>query len=59
MLHGDDEDTLRGWWNGLSEGAEVEVDLAPQMWGDVYGALVDRFGIGWQFNITTAEAPSV
>lgn len=54
MLHGDDEATLRRWWEGLRQGADVETDLAPQMWGDVYGALTDRFGVGWQVNITGA-----
>ena len=58
ILHGDDEDTLRRWWNGLADGADVEVELATQMWGDTYGALTDRFGIGWQVNITTGDAPT-
>lgn len=50
-LSGDDEAELRGYWDGLSEGAQVAVPLAPQMWGDTYGQLTDKFGVGWLVNI--------
>src|SRR5512140_3375476 len=33
-LSGDDEELLRGQWQGLSEGGEVSVPLEKQMWGD-------------------------
>lgn len=59
ILHGDDEQTLRRWWDGLSEDADIDVELAQQMWGDIYGALTDRFGIGWQVNITTGGPATV
>jgi PhnB protein len=56
-LSGDDEDALRGYWEGLSDGAQVVVPLEKQMWGDVYGQLVDKFGIAWHVNIgTTTES---
>ncbi len=51
-LSGDDRDALRGWFERLSEGGEVTTALEKQMWGDEFGQLVDRFGIGWLVNIT-------
>lgn len=30
--------------------------LEKQMWGDVYGQLVDQFGIVWHCNIADAQA---
>lgn len=51
VLSGDEEDVLRGYWEGLSEGGTVTVPLEPQMWGDLYGSCTDRFGIVWQVNI--------
>jgi PhnB protein len=50
-LSGDDGDELRGYWAKLSEGGAVSVPLEKQMWGDEFGACVDRFGIGWLVNI--------
>jgi PhnB protein len=50
-LSGDDAEELRGYWEKLSDGATVTVPLEKQMWGDVFGMLVDRFGIGWMVNI--------
>ena len=47
----DDADELRGWWDKLSEGGQVAVPLEKQMWGDVFGMCMDRFGIGWMVNI--------
>jgi PhnB protein len=51
-LSGDDADELRGYWEKLSEGGTVSMPLEKQMWGDEFGACVDRFGINWMVNIT-------
>jgi PhnB protein len=37
-------------FNALSEGAEVEMPIADQVWGDYYGALKDKFGTKWMVN---------
>ena len=50
-LSGEDSAELRGYWEKLGEGATVTVPLEKQMWGDEFGMLVDRFGIGWMVNI--------
>jgi PhnB protein len=50
-LSGDDGETLKGYWEKLSDGAQINMPLERQMWGDDFGQLVDKFGIGWLVNI--------
>lgn len=50
-LSGDDDATLRGYWNKLSDGATITVPLAAAPWGDSFGMLVDKFGTSWLVNI--------
>lgn len=50
-LSGDDDDQLRGYWDGLSAEGTVIMPLEPQMWGDTFGQCVDKFGIAWMVNI--------
>jgi PhnB protein len=54
-LSGDDGDALRGYWEQLSAGGTVTVPLEKQMWGDDFGACVDRFGIPWMVNIQAPQ----
>lgn len=54
-LSGDDADDLRGYFAGLSEGGDVSMPLAVQMWGDEFGMLTDRFGTKWMVNIATSQ----
>ncbi|MEE1650416.1 VOC family protein [Brachybacterium sp. J144] len=55
-LMGDDEAVLRSAYEKLSVGGTIQMPLEKQMWGDVYGAFTDRFGIEWQVNISGAES---
>jgi len=50
-LSGDDGDELRRYWNGLADGGTVSMPLEKQMWGDEFGMLKDKFGVGWLVNI--------
>jgi len=50
-VSGDDADELHGYWDRLSEGGTITVPMEKQMWGDEFGACVDRFGIQWLVNI--------
>ena len=54
-LSGDDDEVLRDRFAKLAEGGSVDVPLEKQMWGDVFGQLTDRFGIGWLVNISSGE----
>ncbi len=42
-----DGDTLSGWFERLSEGADVIDPLQKRPWGATDGQLVDRYGIRW------------
>ncbi len=55
-LSGEDEAELRGYWDKLVEGGTVMMPLEPQMWGDTYGQVTDRFGVSWMIDIVSAEA---
>ena len=57
-LSGDDDAELRGYWKALSEGAQIEMPLDLQMWGDVFGSCTDRFGVNWMVNIMGSAAQS-
>lgn len=37
-------------FNALSEGADVEMPMGDQVWGDYFGSLRDKFGVGWMVN---------
>jgi PhnB protein len=55
-LSGDDSDELHGYWDKLAEGGTVSMPLEKQMWGDEFGMVTDRFGIGWMVNVAGAQA---
>lgn len=54
-LSGDDDAVLRGWFAALAEGGTVSMPLERQVWGDVFGQCVDRFGVAWMVNIVAAQ----
>jgi len=49
-LSGDEKDRLQGFWNKLSEGAEIMQPYEEAPWGDKFGMLRDRFGVNWMVN---------
>ena len=53
-INGGEEDHLRKVFDALSDGGTVKAQLEKMFWGDIFGALIDRFGIGWQVNISAA-----
>lgn len=55
-ISGDDDATIRGYWERLSEGATVLQPLEVAPWGDAFGMLIDRFGASWLVNISGAAA---
>lgn len=54
-LSGDDADDLRGYWEKLSAGGNVQMPLEKQMWGDTFGMCTDKFGLPWMVNITESS----
>ena len=55
-LSGEDEATLRGYFDKLQEGGTVLMPLEKAMWGDTFGMLIDRFGIKWLVNVTQQQS---
>ncbi|HJQ08409.1 MAG TPA: VOC family protein [Candidatus Saccharimonadales bacterium] len=50
-VNGDDEATLRDYWNKLAEGGNITMPLDKAPWGDTFGMLTDKFGINWMIDI--------
>jgi PhnB protein len=40
-------------FNALAHGAEIEMPIADQAWGDYYGSLKDKFGVQWMVNYSS------
>lgn len=51
-LNGDDEALLTAYWNKLNDGAQVSIPLSKVEWGDMYGMLIDKFGIKWMVDVS-------
>ena len=49
-VHPDTREEADRIFSALSEGADIEMPIADQMWGDYYGSLKDKFGICWMVN---------
>src|SRR5690349_2592556 len=47
----EDEEQLRGFWNGLADGATITAPLEKAPWGDTFGMLVAQHGVNWLVNI--------
>jgi PhnB protein len=51
---GTDEARLRKVYDDLSAGGRQDSPLEKVFWGDIFGALTDKYGINWQVNIGSA-----
>ena len=54
-LSGDNESELRGYWDKLSAGGSVTMQLEKAPWGDYFGMCTDKFGVPWMVNIATGQ----
>lgn len=50
-LSGDDEPTLRRYFEALTGGGTVTMPLDKAPWGDVFGMCTDRYGVQWMVSI--------
>ena len=55
-ISGDEAETMRGCFAGLSEGGTVTLALEKQRWGDEFGLLTDRYGKHWMVDIAGEAA---
>lgn len=49
-VHPESKEEADRVFQALSDGADIEMPIAEQVWGDYYGSLKDRFGIQWMVN---------
>lgn len=49
-VHPDTKEDADRIFNGLSQGADIEMPMGDQVWGDYFGSLRDKFGVGWMIN---------
>ncbi len=54
-LSGDPGEGLEEVWEKLADGGNVTMPFEKQMWGDLYGQLVDRFGIPWMVDVVAPQ----
>jgi PhnB protein len=49
-IHPDSREDADRIFNALSKGADIEMPIADQVWGDYFGSLKDKFGVHWMVN---------
>lgn len=49
-LNAESPDEARRLFDGLSAGGKVEMALAKTSWADLYGSLIDKYGVRWMLN---------
>jgi PhnB protein len=54
-LSGENKAELTAYFEKLSAGGTVTQPLEDSPWGDIFGMLTDKFGIGWLVNITAPK----
>lgn len=55
-LSGDDEATLRRYFEELSAGGSVTMPLGESPWGDTFGMFTDKFDVKWMVSISKPAA---
>lgn len=55
-LSGDDQAELTGYFEALAADGTIGMPLGRQPWGDVFGHVIDKFGVSWMVNISDAPA---
>jgi PhnB protein len=57
-LSGNDGEQLRGYWDKLLDGGQMNLPLEKAPWGDLFGMLTDKFGTSWMVSIETEDSQS-
>lgn len=50
VINSNNTDEIVSLFNKLKEGGSVNMELQETFWSECSGAIIDRFGLGWQFN---------
>jgi len=48
----DNKEQADQYFNGLSDEAEIEMEMQDMFWGDYFGTLTDKFGIKWMVSFS-------
>ena len=51
MVSPDTKEEADQIFTGLSQGADIEMPIADQAWGDYFGSLKDKFGVRWMVDV--------
>jgi PhnB protein len=51
-LSGDPGEGIEDAWSKLSDDGQVTMPFEKQMWGDMFGMVVDKFGVPWMVNVS-------
>jgi len=54
MLETDSREETKKYFDALSGGGNVTMDLADMFWGAYYGSCTDKYGVQWMFNYQNA-----
>lgn len=54
-IHPDSREEADTIFNALSQGADIEMPIGDQIWGDYFGSLKDKFGVGWMINYGASQ----
>ncbi|HEY0699993.1 MAG TPA: VOC family protein [Micromonospora sp.] len=54
-LSGDPGEGIEEVWEKLSDGGTVTMPFEKQVWGDLYGMCVDRFGTPWMVDVVQPQ----
>lgn len=52
-LETDSREETKKYFDLLSKGGVVTMELADMFWGAYYGSCTDKFGVNWMFNFST------
>lgn len=55
-VSGEDEASLRAYWDKLVEGSTIQAPFETAPWGDTFGMLVDKYGVRWMINVNKPQA---
>ncbi|MCG2588336.1 VOC family protein [Rhodohalobacter sulfatireducens] len=51
-IQADSKEQADQYFNGLSDEAEIEMEMQNMFWGDYFGMLTDKFGIKWMVSFS-------
>lgn len=54
-LEAGDETEARRWFDGLSQGGQVQMPMGPTFFSPCFGMVADRFGVAWMVIVPMAQ----